>query len=301
MRDDARSAARSLRRGGWYRPLSSLRWPWRSARSRRSTASRTPYFCGRCPLPMPNAWSCSGAVTRRVASNRSSRSVLGSARVACRAAQFHHHRTVWLRELGGAPVTAPGEPFGAAKNVSLRGFFDVFARARFSAARSARRRRPRREEDRSVERRSVAAPVLLSSDPRVVGTVLNRRRGKGCEPFEVIGVMPPASGSLGRGRLGPVRRVGRHGEGEPRELRWASARVCGGATPRWRDRAAGRRRTVVHRRKEESAGAPRQHPWRRRHAAAEHLLGRRARALLAIGGAAAMLLLIACANARACC
>jgi putative ABC transport system permease protein len=199
---------------------------------------------------------------------------------------------------GELRVTAPGEPFGAARNVVTAGFFDIFR----TPPLLGRTFRP--EDDVPGARKTVVLSGDLwrrrfSSDPAVIGRVLTVGEGRDATAFEVIGVMPPdfripagADVWIPFGALADPTKD-KPGDFDGVRAMYAVARLGDSATIQ----GAVAELSVIARNEEIKQGHQDSGMVVVATPVEKHLLGSARPALLAIAGAAAMLLLIACANA----
>jgi putative ABC transport system permease protein len=298
MRDDARSAARSLSRGGWLPAVVVLTLA--VAIGAVTAIYSIAHAVLLRPLPVADADRVVLLWGRDAARSQSVVEVSFSDLRAWRAGQ----KSLTAIEIFGSVnwgelrVTAPGEPFGASKNVVSAGFFDVFG------TRPTLGRTFRPEDDVPGAPRTVVLSGDLwrrrfSSDPAVVGRILTVGEGQDAKPFEVIGVMPadfriPAGAEvwIPFGTLAdPAKDNPEASEGV--RAMYAVARLQDGATVQ----QAVAELSVVARNEEVKQGHADSTMVVVATPLLRHLLGPARPALLAIGGAAAMLLLIACANA----
>lgn len=298
MRDDVRSAARSLSRGGSLPAVVILTLA--VAIGAVTAIYSIAHAVLLRPLPVADADRVVLLWGRDEARSQSVVELSFSDLRAWRAGQ----KSLTAIELFGSVnwgelrVTSPGEPFGASKNVVTAGFFDVFG------IRPMLGRTFRPEDDVPGAPRTVVLSGDLwrrrfSADPGVVGTVLTVGEGKDARPFEVIGVMPAdfriPAGAEAWITFGSLADPAKENLGVSDGVRamYAVARLQDGATVQ----QAVAELSIVARNEEIEQGHADTTMVVVATPLLEHLLGPARPALHAIGGAAAMLLLIACANA----
>lgn len=298
MRDDATAAVRSLRRGGWLPVVVILTLA--VAIGAVTAIYSIAHAVLLRPLPVADPDRVVILWGRDEPRSQSVVEVSFSDLRAWRAGQ----KSLVAVELFGSVnwgvlrVTAPGEPFGAAKNVVTAGFFDVFR----TPPMLGRTFRP--DDDAPGARKTVVLSGDLwrrrfSSDPGIVGRILTVGEGKDARPFEVIGVMPPdfriPSGAEVWIPFGALADSAKDKPADFDSVRamYAVARLADGATVE----EAVAELSVIARNEEIKQGRKDSGMAVVATPVENHLLGPARPALMAIGGAAAMLLLIACANA----